>query len=131
MDDAGAGRDDAEVLHRLLGPAEQHVPLPVALVFEIDVLAKAIIVPKRSTWTEWSITRSTGTSGLILLDIAAQPLDRRAHRRQIDHAGDAGEILEDDTRRQIGQLDVRRGFLGIPVGEGRHVIGAVANSVPT
>ena len=57
-----------------------------------------------------------------LVDIAAHPRHRRAHRGQVDHAGDAGEVLEDDTSRQIGQLDVRRGLGGIPVGEGRHVI---------
>jgi hypothetical protein len=38
--DAGAGRDDAEVLERALAPAEELVALAVALVLELDVLAR-------------------------------------------------------------------------------------------
>ncbi len=35
--DAGAGRDDAETVERLLGPAEERVPLTVAPVLPFDV----------------------------------------------------------------------------------------------
>ena len=66
MADAGAGRHDAEVLERALAPLEEVVALAVALVFELDVLARASLgAPNSSTMTEWSMTRSTGTSGLI------------------------------------------------------------------
>ena len=37
VDDAGAGRDDAEVLEGLLRPAQQRVALAVALVLALDV----------------------------------------------------------------------------------------------
>jgi hypothetical protein len=70
--DAGAGRHDAEVLERALAPLQEVVALAVALVFELDVRAKAFGVPNSSTMTEWSMTRSTGTSGLIFCGIAAE-----------------------------------------------------------
>ena len=37
VDDAGAGRHDAEVLHRLLRPAQERVSLAVSLVFQLDI----------------------------------------------------------------------------------------------
>ena len=64
--------------------------------------------PKRSTCTEWSITRSTGTSGLIRFGIAAEPLHRAAHGGQIDHRRHAGEILQHDPGRLEGNLDLGR-----------------------
>jgi hypothetical protein len=41
-------------------------------------------MPKSSTCTEWSMTRSTGISGLIFFGIAAEPLHRAAHRGEVD-----------------------------------------------
>jgi hypothetical protein len=63
--DAGAGRHHAEVLERLLAPFEEAVALAVALVFVFDIVRTPAGVPNSSTMTEWSMTRSTGTSGLI------------------------------------------------------------------
>ena len=42
------------------------------------------------------------------LGIAAQPCHRRPHRRQIHHAGHAGEVLHDHTRGLERQLDLGR-----------------------
>ncbi len=61
-------------------------------------------MPKLSTITEWSITRSTGDSGLILGRIAAQRHHRVAHGRQIDHGGNAGEVLHQHAGRAKGDL---------------------------
>jgi hypothetical protein len=61
-------------------------------------------LPKKSTITEWSITRSTGTSGIDLLGIAAELLHRVAHRGEIDHGRDAGEILHQHARRAEGDF---------------------------
>ena len=66
MHDAGGGRDDAEVAERRLAPLEELVPLPVALELALGVLKPAPCAEsKQSTWTEWSMTRSHGTEGLI------------------------------------------------------------------
>ena len=64
--DAGAGRDDAEVVERALAPFQEVVAFDVAFVFEFDVVGEGLGVPNASMMTEWSMTRSTGTSGLIL-----------------------------------------------------------------
>ena len=61
--DAGAGRHDAEVLERLLAPLEERVALAVALELELGVAGEGVAVPNASTWTEWSITSSTGEAG--------------------------------------------------------------------
>ena len=40
MDDAGAGRHDAEIAKRLLPPTQEFVPLAVALELDVDVFAQ-------------------------------------------------------------------------------------------
>ena len=61
-------------------------------------------MPKSSTITEWSMTRSTGTSGLILLRIAAERLHGIAHGGEVDHGRHAGEVLHQHARRAEGDL---------------------------
>ena len=51
--------------------------------------------------------------------IASQGLHGVAHGRQIDYAGDAGEILEKHTAGAEGDFPVGLRF-AIPVGEGAH-----------
>jgi hypothetical protein len=66
--------------------------------------SKALGWPNSSTITEWSMTRFTGTSGLILRGIAAQLGDGIAHRGKIDHAGHAGEVLQQHAGRAVLDL---------------------------
>ena len=69
--DAGAGRHHAEIVERLLAPAQELVALAVPLVLELDVLPEGERACRTmSTITEWSMTRSTGTSGLIFCGLA-------------------------------------------------------------
>ena len=76
-------------------------------------------MPNSSTWTEWSITSSTGCSGLISDGIAAESFHGVAHGGEVDDAGDAGEILQEDAAGSEGDF-----FFGlrvlVPVGEGAH-----------
>ena len=44
MADAGAGRDDAEVVERVLAPLQEAIALLVLLVFFLDVLAERLVV---------------------------------------------------------------------------------------
>ena len=46
------------------------------------------------------MTNSAGASGLTRLRIAPEPHDGLAHGRQVDDAGNAGEVLHDDPRRR-------------------------------
>ena len=79
MADAGAGRHDAEIVERLLSPLQEAVALLLRSIFALDVLAEARARCRRqSTMTEWSITRSTGTSGLIF--VASPPRFSMASR---------------------------------------------------
>ena len=67
MDDPGVGRDDLEVVERPLAPAQERVALLVSLELELGVALRTPRgVPNASTCTEWSMTSSAGTSGLIL-----------------------------------------------------------------
>ena len=85
--DAGAGRDDLEVVERGLAPAQELVALAVALVLELDVaLERRRRVPKTSAMTEWSMTSSAGASGLILRRVAAEVGDGLAHGGEVDDA---------------------------------------------
>ena len=64
--DARAGRHDLEVAEGALPPLEELVALAVAQVLELRVDASSRRPePNASTCTEWSMTSSTGCSGLI------------------------------------------------------------------
>ena len=107
MADAGAGRHDAEVVERVLAPAQERVALAVALELELDVLLEgAWAVPNWSTCTEWSMTRSTGHSGLIFFGSPPSDFMRVAHRGQVDHGGHAGEVLQQHAGGAEGDLGV-------------------------
>jgi hypothetical protein len=68
--------------------------------------ANASPVPKRSTWTEWSMTRSAGTSGLTAGRIAARFGHRVPHHGEIDDRRHAGEVLHDHPRRHERDLSL-------------------------
>ena len=65
--DAGIRRHDFEILKTLLSPAKKSVTLDIALHFEVGIESEASAAPNWSTCTEWSITSSAGSSGLIFL----------------------------------------------------------------
>ena len=106
MHDAGPRRHNAEVLERLLRPAEELIPLAVPFVLQLDVLregrcrAEAIdldrVVDDQIGWDERVDPRH----------IAVQRRDGVAHRGQIDHGRHAGEILQHDAPRQEWKLQV-------------------------
>ena len=66
--------------------------------------SKASGVPETSAITEWSMTSSTGTSGLTLRRVAAQRGQGVAHGGQVDHAGHAGEVLHEHPLGGEGDL---------------------------
>ena len=61
-------------------------------------------LPNLSTCTEWSITSSAGSRGLIFLASPPMLRDGVAHRRQIGHGRHAGEILQQHASRHEGDL---------------------------
>ena len=106
MDDADAGRHDLERVERLHAPFEKLVALAVALEFHVQIARHANpALPAKSTCTEWSTTKSTGTSGSMIFGFLPSCATARAHRRQIHQQRHAGEILQHDAR------DDERNFL--------------------
>ena len=60
--------------------------------------------------------------------VAAQGSHGLPHRGQVDHRGDARQVLQDDPGR--GELDLGVGLLvRIPLGQRAHVIGADVDAV--
>ena len=84
-------------------PAQELVALLVALVFDLDVLLKLSGPAELSTMTEWSMTRSTGTCGLMA-SAGRQASWRVAHGGKVDHGGNAGEVLHQHAGRAVGDL---------------------------
>ena len=80
-------------------------------------------MPNASTCTEWSITSSAGTSGLIFAGVPAHLGDRVAHRREVDDRRHAGEVLHQHTSRAEGDL-LARLRPGVPARERLDVGGA-------
>ena len=78
VDDAGAGRDDLEVVEGGLAPAEELVALAVALVLDLDVALEGVGAAEDVDMTEWSMTSSAGASGLIF--VASPPRSTTASR---------------------------------------------------
>jgi hypothetical protein len=97
--DAGGRRHDAEVVERLLAPLEELVALAVALELDLGVDRSASGEPNSSTCTEWSMTRSTGTSGLIFFGSPPMRGSWRCAAPPGRPRGHAGEVLQHDARR--------------------------------
>ena len=112
--DAGVGRHDREVAERGLAPAQERVALAVARELDGGVgrerAGGAVLVDLHGVVDD----ELGGCERIDALGIAAEAHDRIAHRGQVDDAGHAGEVLQDDARRREGDF-VRRGGRGIPV----------------
>ena len=113
--DAGIGRHRAEIPKRRLSPAQERIALAIALVFEQRIggerAAGAELVDLHGM-VDHQIHRD---QRIGLLGIGAHLGERVAHRGEIDHAGHAGEILQQHACR--AEVDLRGGSLGIPLGD--------------
>ena len=122
VDDPGRRRNDLEVREPALAPAQERVPLAVPLELELGVAPIANGVANSSTCTEWSITSSAGSCGLIRSG-AAEVGHRVPHRGEVDDRRHAGEVLEQhapgrerDLLRRLRRRDPARD--GLDVGRG-------------
>ena len=103
--DAGPRRHDPEPVEGLLRPAQAAGSARCCAGTRCPRCGRRTRRPERSAMTEWSMTSSTGTSGLIRR-VAAELRERVAHGGQVDHAGHAGEVLHEDPLG--GEGDLRR-----------------------
>src|SRR6185503_3717583 len=94
----------AEVPEGLRAPAEERVPLLVALVLDRRVLQER---RDRAELVHLDRVVDHEIRRLERVDpvrVAPERSYRLAHRREVDHRGHAGEILEKDARRVEGYL---------------------------
>ncbi len=116
VDDAGVRRHDAEVAERGLPPAQEGVALAVALELLLGVDQEggggAVLVHLHRVVDH----QLDGLERVDPLRIAAHRHHRVAHGGEVDHGGDAGEILEENAGRHEGDL-LRGERLGIPAGQ--------------
>ena len=121
MADAGARRHHAEILERALRPFEKPVALLVLLVFFVDVLLERGIAAEKVDHDRVVDDEINRHQRVDLLRIAAEHLHGIAHGGEIDHGGDAGEILHQDARRP--ERDFTIGGLGLePLSDGEDVL---------
>ena len=97
-----------------LSPAQEHVALAIAVVLEIGVqrqrVGRAEVIDLHRV-IDHELDR---LQRIDLLRIAAERHDAVAHRRQIDDARHAGEVLQQDPRRH------ERHFLLADASSGSH-----------
>ncbi len=128
MADAGAWRDDAEIVERFLAPAQEFVALAVALELDVDVLLERVgarIHVHHYRVIDDEIDRH---QRIHLLRVASKFRDPVAHRREIDHGGNTGEILHKDARGTERHL-LRGATLLQPAGDRLCVLDRVAGAV--
>ena len=118
--DAGAGRDDLEVVERTLAPAQELVALAVALVLDLDVALERLRSAEDVGDDGVVDDHLGGSERVDPRGVAAELAHGLTHRGQVDHARDAGEVLHDHARR--GELDLlARVGVGVPAGKGLDV----------
>ena len=104
VDDAGAGRHGAEVLERALGELEQLVPLTIAVVLQRDVERERALAAEVIHLHRVVDHQVAGHQRIDPVGIALHAHDGIAHRRQVDHARHAGEVLQHHAGRHERNL---------------------------
>jgi hypothetical protein len=98
--DPGVGRDDGEVVERVLTPAQEGVALDVALELALGVALERV-AGAEDVDLDRVVDHQLGRHERVdLLRIAAELGDRVAHRREVDDPGHAGEVLHQHARRR-------------------------------
>ncbi len=128
VDDPGVGRDDAEVVERVLTPAEERVALAVALEFQLGVGGEGV---RRAGLVDLDRVVDDQLDRLERVDlpgVAAQPLHGVAHGGQVDDRRHAGEVLEQHPAGPEGDLAVGL-RLGVPRRQRLDVVGRDRDAV--
>jgi hypothetical protein len=122
VDDSSVRRHYAEVVQRLLSPAQKRVALLIPLELEVGVdeqgrFASVLVDLHRVIDDEIDGLQRIDQSG-----ISAESGERVAHGGEIDDGGNAGEILEQYSRGAEGNLFLD-GALHVPRRESPDVVG--------
>ena len=120
MDDAGAGRHDAQVAQRRLRPAQQLVALAVALVLAVDV-ERERVGRAEAVDLDGVVDDQVGRHERVdARRVAAEVGHGVAHGGEVHDRGHAREVLEQDARGHEGHLGLARAARP-PGGERRDV----------
>ena len=106
--DARAGRHDPEIPECLLRPAKERVALTVALVLALHVDQERGLGPVLIDLDGVVDHQIGGDERIDACRVTAHLGHRVAHGGQVDHARDAGEVLEDDAGGHERQLVLAR-----------------------
>ena len=128
VDDAGARRDNLELLERRLPPAQELVALAVAGVLQLDVLLEGARVAEDVNLHRVVDDQLGRSERVDLGRVAAERDDGLTHGRQVDNTRHAGEVLHDDAGGGELDLCVRVSVL-VPVADGPDVLGGDVRAV--
>ena len=126
--DPGRRRHDAEVVEGLAAPLEEGVALAVALELALGVDGEGAGVAKGVDLDRVVDHQVDVDQRVDRLGVAADLGHRVAHRRQVDHGGDAGEVLHQHPGGLEGDLDAGLG-LGVPAGDRLDRLGGYRDAV--
>ena len=122
VDDPGVGRNDAEVVQRLLSPAQKSVALPIAAKFEVRVNEERRL---RSVFVDLHRVIDDEIDWLQRIDqsrIATESGESVAHRGEIDDRRHASEVLEQNTGGSERNFFLERP-LYVPAGKHADIVG--------
>ena len=118
--DAGARRHDAQLLERLLAPAQELVALAVAAEFDGDVFLQRVGGRPAIDLDRMVHDEVHGHERLDDAGIPAAAHHFRAQAGEVHDARHARQVLQQDARGQVGDfVDAIRA--GLPAGEGLDV----------
>ena len=121
MDDAGVGRHDAEVLERVLAPAEERIALAIPGELEPGVEVGGVELGVMIDLHRVVDDELDRLERIDLARVATEPEDAVAHCREIDDGRDTGEVLQQHSGGRKGNflLHLRR---HVPAGECLNVL---------
>jgi hypothetical protein len=109
VNDAGVGWNHLEIVERALSPAQERIPLTVAGELQLRIERKRVGATEVVDLDRVVDDQLDGLQRVDAVGIPSERNDRVAHRSEIDDAGDAGEVLQEDARRHERDFLVRRG----------------------
>jgi hypothetical protein len=121
MDDSGCRGNDAKIVEGISPPTQEGIALPIALEFDFGVAVERLRRGEKIHLHRMIDHQVNGDLRVDLGGVAAEPGERRAHSRQIDHGWHTGKILHDDAGGQVGDIGPRVGF-GLPGGQRPHIL---------
>src|SRR5436853_4714256 len=104
MDYASVGWNDREISKSGLAPAEERVTLFVALEFQQGVHVEGVAGAEFVYLDRVVDHQFNGLQGINQRRITAQLFHGVTHGGEVDHAGDSGEILQEDATGSEGNF---------------------------